>query len=411
MSPSPAPSDELGRLLGALCDGELTTAEAARLETLASQSPECRLLFLRYLELHGELYWEQAASAEAPAVPSGVSVPVRLRAALPPPQAAAAKSPWWRWLAAAACLALLVWVGIWLIGRLARHEAAAPQPDAAPQPGVPRDAERPSTPLVPPPGRHCVARLRQLVAAHPRLVHHFPLEGDPAERVRDARGQLHLIEVVMMAGSGRSRLTAVRGFDESTQALRFERAPGTGNASGIALQSEVDFQPPAEMTIELLLSYRAPPEPREEPICCAVATRQPGRRCGFLVAAVASGQWAQLLDAEADWTLGQRDFAFTPDQWYYVVTTFESRSDRTRLSGLVANLSRGEDRLTPIIVEQTVPGRPPASRLGIGKGFDEAMAPAYPWSGELDEVAVYDTLLSREEMESHLRALVAPKPP
>lgn len=55
--------EELGQLLAELCDGQLTRQQAARLEQLASGSADGRRLFLQYLQLHGELYWEQAAGA------------------------------------------------------------------------------------------------------------------------------------------------------------------------------------------------------------------------------------------------------------------------------------------------------------------------------------------------------------
>jgi hypothetical protein len=55
--------DELGLLAAALCEGEITPSQAVRLEELARQSSESRRFLLRYLQLHGELYWETAASA------------------------------------------------------------------------------------------------------------------------------------------------------------------------------------------------------------------------------------------------------------------------------------------------------------------------------------------------------------
>ena len=51
-------------------------------------------------------------------------------------------------------------------------------------------------------------------------------------------------------------------------------------------------------------------------------------------------------------------------------------------------------------------GVPAASRLGIGKAFDWSVAHAYPWTGALDEVAVYDAVLDRDTLESHLDMLL-----
>ncbi len=46
---------ELQGLLSALCDGELTEAQHARLEELLRADPECRRLYLEYLDLHARL--------------------------------------------------------------------------------------------------------------------------------------------------------------------------------------------------------------------------------------------------------------------------------------------------------------------------------------------------------------------
>ncbi len=55
--------DELGLLAAALCEGEITPAEAARLEALANRSSEARQFFLHYVQLHGELLWDTGAAA------------------------------------------------------------------------------------------------------------------------------------------------------------------------------------------------------------------------------------------------------------------------------------------------------------------------------------------------------------
>src|SRR5205085_2694054 len=46
---------ELQHLLSALCDGELSDAEHARLESLLESDAECRRVYLAYLDMHAHL--------------------------------------------------------------------------------------------------------------------------------------------------------------------------------------------------------------------------------------------------------------------------------------------------------------------------------------------------------------------
>ena len=55
------PLEEMGLLAAALCDGHITSTEARRLEGLACQSKEARRFLMHYIQLHGELYWDNAA--------------------------------------------------------------------------------------------------------------------------------------------------------------------------------------------------------------------------------------------------------------------------------------------------------------------------------------------------------------
>ena len=56
-------SHEFGDLLAALVDGEMTPADAGRLERLVCESPAARRSLVDYLQLHGELYWDHAVAA------------------------------------------------------------------------------------------------------------------------------------------------------------------------------------------------------------------------------------------------------------------------------------------------------------------------------------------------------------
>ena len=68
MSKSKGQFEELALLAAALCDGRITPQEAARIEELAA-SRDARRLLCEYIQLHGELHWEHAASAGRTTLP------------------------------------------------------------------------------------------------------------------------------------------------------------------------------------------------------------------------------------------------------------------------------------------------------------------------------------------------------
>lgn len=552
MSQSTEPWEELGLLAAALCDGKITPQEASRLEQLAGQSADARRFLLQYLQLHGELYWEHAASVssagDAGFRPSDLVDGSNLRTE------ARTTNGRLRWVAVALAASLLLavawWWSPWRFGqpRVAPVAAArvtwsvaaqwqdSPRPDGTklavgdrlqlaeglaeiafvsgarvilegpallelespervnlqhgslaarvdgpakgfavrtpslavvdlgtefgvtaqtagpsevhvfvgqvqvrPQIGaqagawqavtagravrvamasdgkLPKLEQIPAEEFrfarsLPPPGAGSVGALRELVSRHPRLIHHYTFEGfTPEVQRRDRRGDLHLIEAVMRDGRGGGDvLYRAPGLDATSRAVRPHRGLIDGNTSGMGLQSETAFQPPQAMTVELLANLAPMRGNETTPIACALATRADARRCGFFLAAVEQGYLTQLLDGDAPWVEGRENFALAADDWYYAASTLSVESGKTRVNTYVANLSRGERALNWVMRDELAPGTPATSRLGIGKGFDAVTAHAYPWSGLLDEVAIYDTALDRTTLEQHLAALVGP---
>ncbi len=269
---------------------------------------------------------------------------------------------------------------------------------------------------LPPPEAGSVAALRRIVSNEPRLIHLYPFEGTaPPDRLRDRRGNLDLTEAVMRDGAGdRAIVWAVRGFDATSRAVRLGRARIAGNTRGVGLQSDAVFAPPAEMTVELLLRLDESGDLADGAIRAALATRASRRDCGFLVMALDHGQLGHLLDGQSPWVLGEPDaasipseehFALVPGDWYYVAATFRAGAGQTLVRSYAANLSRGDRALALVVRDRAAPGMPAAGRLGIGKGFADDLAHAYPWSGELDEVAIYDAVLDAATLQRHLDAV------
>jgi hypothetical protein len=251
-----------------------------------------------------------------------------------------------------------------------------------------------------------VARLRALIAAETHLRHHYTFEGATvAERCRDKRGDLHLHEIAMHDGRDGGELEFPPAWLEATgRAFRPFRAAQQGNLRGVGLQSQAEFQPPKAMTVELLLRLDDVGEDQEGSLLAAVATRANRRSCGFLVTAVDHGELAHLLDGEAPWL--RSGFDFVPGHWYYVASTFQTLGEReTMVNSYVADLSMEKRTLQRVIKDRRTPGVPAAGPLGIGKGFDGNAAHAYPWSGALDEIAIYDAVLDSSVLQAHLEAL------
>jgi hypothetical protein len=255
------------------------------------------------------------------------------------------------------------------------------------------------------PARGSVARLREIVSRHPNLIHHYPFEGATLEeKCRDRRGGLDLEQVVMFGGRGGGALNpSADGFDASTNAVAAFRGAQAGSAHGVGLQSQAIFNPPSAFSVELLLNFAGSPE-GDGLISVAIGTRDDERSCGFLIVAADHGQLVHLMDGLAPWVEGEVEFV--PGEWYYVASTFSVEKDHTTVNSYVANLSRGERKLSWVVKNQSAPGVPAASRLGIGKGFNATVAHAYPWSGALDEVAIYNTVLDRKTLQEHLESIV-----
>lgn len=98
------------------------------------------------------------------------------------------------------------------------------------------------------------------------------------------------------------------------------------------------------------------------------------------------------------------DTDYTPGHWYYAAATYRIDGGNTKVSTYYADLTRGDQALTQVVDDSTVPGvfATSGSRLGIGM-FGAGNTQAF--DGMLDEVAIYDTTLQQGTLQSHLEAL------
>jgi hypothetical protein len=102
--------NDLMRLVGAICDGTITSDEAAQLDSLLTSDPAARAFYNNYVFMHGELYSQHAASGVAESLDIEIRKPVvsDRPVALP------------KWLAIAAALVGVAAVSSWLTYSLGR---------------------------------------------------------------------------------------------------------------------------------------------------------------------------------------------------------------------------------------------------------------------------------------------------
>lgn len=119
------PQSEIAQLAALLCEEELTPAQAARLEELVTTSVAARRFLVEYLQLHGELLWDQAGGAAAES---------QVRARKPEGSGRAglrgSRGPWSRparWAGWAALLVGALLLAGWLAEHMRRPAALDPQ--------------------------------------------------------------------------------------------------------------------------------------------------------------------------------------------------------------------------------------------------------------------------------------------
>ena len=259
---------------------------------------------------------------------------------------------------------------------------------------------------LPEPGTPSVATMSGLVSQHPRLIHHYTFEGaTPREQFRDHRGG------PPSDRGGHVRRPRRRNAPYGPRLGRhYERrcSPPCGRVGqyprrGLAVGSRVSAPSGNDRGASLEFPF-AGRWGQGRRLHCAGHSRRPPLE--FPPGSVERGQLMQLLEADAPLVESEGDFSFIPRHWYYVASSFRCVSRQTQVNTYAADLSQGEGTLRWLVKDEWVPGVPAISRLGIGKGFDANNANAYPWSGDLDEVAIYDAVLDQDTLGQHLKAVV-----
>jgi hypothetical protein len=263
-----------------------------------------------------------------------------------------------------------------------------------------------STPFVwalptPPRALPRVREMRELVAKHPQLLHHYTFEGDRSlgEHLLDRKGGVHLREVAFGAGSV-PEIQYLSGLDASTTAFTPQRTGPT--SGGAALITAADIALPTRLTVECLV--------RPFNSCgegYAVCTRAGPDQRGYFVRKSGRGQHLGTV-------IGNRPHGsgigvrFVPGHWYYVATTCTHDGKQTSVNLFVANITAGQETLTHVGGHSfTVPGTyGTAAPLRIGMAMLPEQGDCYAFAGSIDEVAIYGDVLGQTELQQRLEVLV-----
>ena len=251
-----------------------------------------------------------------------------------------------------------------------------------------------------------VLDMRNLVSTHPNLIHHYTFEGDTTpQRQADSKGTNNLVTHSVGTGSAAS-IAYLPGYDGTTTAMR----PHYINLNnGAALQTSAGVSlPGAGFTVEMLVAPGA----------------TSGTSPGY---AMSGGSFPTrayvLLQREGDLKVASGGAAFSDgaalrdvtstysnDNWYYVAVKMQNSGPDTLVNAYVANLTAGDTSLFHSLNNVTISGNfsTAAGLLGIGK-FHNSVE---PFNGLIDEIAIYNTLLSEATLIAHFESLLpTPLPP
>ena len=278
-----------------------------------------------------------------------------------------------------------------------------------------------------------VADMRALVSDDPTLVNHWTFEGaSTAERQQDKKGTAHLTAI---ASSHPSASTAAisypQGFDASTETFQPQFIwPGDGiGAGGGAWQDgaalwipDPNYLAPVPVFVLEGLVRNGPQTYadghlfiRPQKVWNPGSPIYPFRQSGL-----GGGAWDNLFaGGTGDWCvpppfLNCNSLPVVVDynvgDWYYFVVAYEDTrvgANPIKIYSYSANLSASDAVVTLVVNGYDVPGtlENVGTMLGIGAAGDYAH-----FDGQIDELAVYNALLSMDTMNEHLAAIYQQPP-
>lgn len=262
---------------------------------------------------------------------------------------------------------------------------------------------------VPAPGS--VAAYRFSATRHDKLWFCLPFEQQSSAR-QVALGETVDVVPVLMKGTF-DPLTPrfVPGFDGQSLAVAAVRGSQSGNSVGLGWQTGSPLRFPRRFSVEMIFRFDGWPDRAGDAVGCLLAARSSPTKCGFLVAVIPDGSGdrtlaavAHLLDARHDWTLTRG--RLLAGRWYYLASSFQDlgHEQGTRIRTFLVDLADMPGEL-PLVFDGVVAGQVTHGLLGIGKGFDDRLTHAYPFSGAIDEVCLYNDSVEEATWQKHLNWL------
>ena len=273
-----------------------------------------------------------------------------------------------------------------------------------------------------------VAGLRTEVSATSNLIHHYTFEGaTDSERLLDQVSGGDDLSVIAY-GTGSATIGDATGisfanaaFDGSTDSLTTYRE-GNNFAGGAGLSTVSDITLPSTLTVEAVIRPLSAPIDKGHAVM--VTSAGPGGERGYFIITQRTlladeGNPANYNDS-LNTLIGDgyttsdnnkvMEKPYYPGDWYYVVNTYSHSGGDTTITSYVANLTRGETTLTKVLNGEVASGNYGSSApLGVGLADISKSNPTGPYalafSGQIDEVALYDTVLGQTTIESHFDAL------
>ena len=272
-----------------------------------------------------------------------------------------------------------------------------------------------------------VAGLRNEVSGTGGLIHHYTFEGaSDGERVVDKVSGGDDLSIIAY-GTGSTTVDDPTGisfagaaFDASTTSLTSYRE-GNNFAGGAGLSTVSEITLPASLTVEALIRPLSAPIDKGH----AVMAMSSGERGYFIITqrnGSADDGNPNLYDDSLNTLIGDGyttednikvlEKPYFPGDWYYVVNTYTHSGGDTTITSYVANLTRGETALTKVADGIVATGNYGASApLGVGLADISKVNPPGPYAlafnGQIDEVALYDTVVDETTLEGHYDALRA----
>ncbi|MDY0170429.1 MAG: LamG-like jellyroll fold domain-containing protein [Thermoguttaceae bacterium] len=250
--------------------------------------------------------------------------------------------------------------------------------------------------------------LSQLASGHVDILYQwtFDVGGGGSSDLKDARsGDVHLIDAMRgtetPAGIG-------LGFDVSTDALRaFQVTPGDRSA-GAALRTEGPLSLPSSGTVEYLFNVVTPATNGNTYIAGTNDASEVSNNRRYY-GSVASGGGSVTVgfgNPQVSGSLLSSDTVpLVNSQWYYVALAFKPNL----VNGYVANLTAGDTAATHTLVNLGANAGGTLSKLGLGC-YAHATDTNHFLHGLVDQVSIYGSRLSHDEINAHVAA-IQDKPP